>query len=82
MGFQFFLKNFYLILGQVLHLFLLVFAMPFLILSSFQFLAASDILGNVVLVQIMLNCGKMLIRWSSRIMNCVSHPVFSPLPLK
>lgn len=39
-------KNFYLILGQVLHLFLLVFAMPFLILSSFQFLAASDILGK------------------------------------
>lgn len=39
-------KNLYLIIGQVLHLFLLVFAMPFLVLSSFQFLAASDILGK------------------------------------
>ncbi|RCK57573.1 hypothetical protein Cantr_06675 [Candida viswanathii] len=39
-------KNLYLILGQVLHSFLIIFGMPFLILTTFQFLAAGDINGK------------------------------------
>lgn len=39
-------KNLYLILGQGLHSFLVIFGMPFLILTTFQFLAASDINGK------------------------------------
>ncbi|EMG46483.1 hypothetical protein G210_3273 [Candida maltosa Xu316] len=39
-------KNLYLILGQVIHFFLIIFAMPFLILTTFQFLAANDINGK------------------------------------
>ncbi|KAI5964314.1 uncharacterized protein KGF55_002256 [Candida pseudojiufengensis] len=39
-------KNLYLIIGQVLQIWLIVFGMPFLILSSFLFLSANDINGK------------------------------------